>query len=134
MSSISHINGLAHPEPKALAAHVTAAASSVYISQTASGGAVNQVKQSTTAANNLYWLHLSNSSPISTLEFIVSFKPGSPLVGQSQRFAFPSPYAGSVTTPFGVPYWGGDPILGPAVLTVLVNGLAVGSYNFTVIA
>ncbi len=135
MASVSHINAVAHTEPKALAAHVAAAASSVYISQTASGGAINQVKQSTTSANNLYWLHLSNGSVLHTLEFVVTFKAGSPLVDQIQRFVFPGGgYAGSVATPFGVPYWGGNPILGPAVLTALANGVSVGSYNFTVIA
>ena len=135
MSSVSHINAIAHPEPKALAAHVAAAASSVFVSQTSLGPAVNQVKQSTTSANNLYWLRLSNSTVMHTLEFVVTFKAGSPLADQIQRFAFPGGgYGGSVSTPFGVPYWGGDPILGPAVPTALVNGVSAGSYNFTVVA
>lgn len=135
MSSVSHINAVAHPAPKELAAHVAAAASSVYVSQTAFGAAVTQVKQSTGSANNLYWLHLSNSTVLHTLDLIVTFKAGSPLTDQKQHFVFPGGgYGGSVTTPFGVPFWGGDPILGPAVLTALVNGAAAGSYKFTVIA
>jgi hypothetical protein len=57
-----------------------------------------------------------------------------PLTDQTQTFHFPSGYAGSTTTPFGVPYWGGNPILGPAVLTATADGALAGTYHFTVIA
>ena len=135
MTSVSHVNAVAHSAPKELAAHVVGAGSPVYVSQTAAGPAVTQVKQSTMSAGHLYWLNLSNSTVLHKLDFVVKFKAGSPLADQEQHFTFPGGgYGGSVTTPFGVPFWGGDPILGPAVLTATANGAVVGSYKFTVIA
>ena len=84
------------------------------------------------AANHLYWLNLHNAALLHFVDFIVTFKAGSPLTTQRQSFVFPAGYAGSITTPFGVPFWGGNPILGPAKLTVLANGLSVGVWDFQV--
>ncbi|HXQ68402.1 MAG TPA: hypothetical protein VN980_17675 [Alphaproteobacteria bacterium] len=127
-------NALPHPAPKEVEAAVAKAASPVWVSQTAYGPAVQQVKQSTLTQNNLYWLNFSNSKSIKTLEFVVTFKAGSPLTTQRQDFAFPGGYAGSTSTPFGVPYWGGNPILGPAVLTAQPSGQPAVTYQFTVVA
>lgn len=128
------VNAQPHSAPQELAAHAAAAAASVWVSQAASGPPVAQVKQSGPGSNNLYWMNLSNSTVAHTIDFVVTFKAGSPLNYQRQHFSFPGAgYGGGVTTPFGVPYWGGNPILGPAVLTVLVNGVSVGHYNFTIV-
>jgi hypothetical protein len=94
---------------------------------------VLQVKQSTFTSNNLYWLNFSNSKTIHTLTFVVTFKHGSPLANQEQHFTFPTGYGGSTGTPFGVPFWGGNPILGPAVLTVIADGHPAGAYKFDVV-
>ncbi|MBZ5620271.1 MAG: hypothetical protein LAQ69_16315 [Acidobacteriia bacterium] len=126
-------NAIAHPALKEFEAVAAAVASPVWVSEKAFGPAVTQVKQSTFTANNLYWLNFSNSKKIHVLDFVVTFKPGSPLTTQRQHFAFPAGYSGSTTTPFGVPFWGGNPILGPAVLTVLADGNPAGSYHFTVV-
>lgn len=116
------------------AAAAAAAAGAVWVSQTYAGSAVTQVKQSTASASNLYWLNLGGGQTAFNVVFQVTFKSGSPLTSQTQTFSFPGGYGGAITTPFGVPDWGGNPILGPAVLTVLVNGVSAGSYNFTVVA
>jgi len=129
-----HFNALPHPAPKEFEAIVAKVASPVWVSQTAFGPAVQQVKQSTFTQNNLYWLNFSNSKPVHTLEFVVTFKGGSPLTAQRQYFAFPGGYAGGTGTPFGVPFWGGNPILGHAVLTVLADGHPAGTYTFAVVA
>jgi hypothetical protein len=127
------LNAAPHPHPKEEEAHAKAAASSVWVSQSAMGPAVAQVKQSTTTSNNLYWLCLSNTETLRSLVFTVTFKAGSPLTDQVQTFNFPSGYAGSVTTPFGVPFWGGNPILGAATLRAQTN-VGTATYNFTVVA
>lgn len=126
-------NAMPHPASKEVEAAVAKAASPIWVSEKAFGPAVQQVKQSTLAQNNLYWLNFSNSKLIHSLDFVVTFKAGSPLTNQKQHFALPGGYAGSTGTPFGVPFWGGNPILGPAVLTVLADGFPAGSYNFTVV-
>jgi hypothetical protein len=128
----------AHPHPaikefEAVVAGLKAAAI-VWVSEKAFGPAVTQVKQSTFTSNYLYWLNCNSTGTIHTLDFIVTFKAGSPLTTQRQHFSFPGGYGGGTGTPFGVPFWGGNPILGPAALTVLANGLPVGTYHFTVVA
>ena len=127
-------NAQPHPSPKEAEAALAAIASPVWVSEKAFGAAVKKVKQSTLTDNYLYWLNFRNNNTIHSLDFIVTFKAGSPLTNQFQHFAFPNGYGGSTTTPFGVPYWGGNPILGPATLTVLANGQPAGSYDFTVVA
>ncbi len=134
MADELHLNGQPHPSPKEHAVHLKAAASSVWVAATALGPPVTQVKQSTFTSNNLFWMYFANSKTIHALVFQVTFKTGSPLHNQSQVFLFPNGYAGNVTTPFGVPLWGGDPILGPAVLSVLVDNIPGGTYHFTVVA
>lgn len=131
-----HVNGLAHSEPQKIKLFTAATATSpVYISATALGATVTSVKQSTETVNNTYWVHLSNSTALHSVDFIITYNAGAPLVDQVQHFVFPGGgYAGSISVPFAVPYWGGDPILGPAVATVVANGLPVGSFNFTVVA
>lgn len=119
---------------KAVTADALAATGPVWVSDTYFGPAVTKVSQTTGSAEKLYFLNLSNSAVANSVLFVVSFKNGSPLTSQTQAFQFPGGYAGGMTTPFGVPNWGGNPILGPAVLSVLVNGVQVGSYNFTVVA
>jgi hypothetical protein len=128
-----HLNGAPHPHPKEEVAFAKTAASSVWVSQQAMGTPVTQVKQSTTSSGNLYWLCFSNSQSLHSAVFTVTFKAGSPLKDQVQNFSFSSGYAGSTTTPFGVPYWGGDPILGPAELKVTTNLGTAGTYKFTVV-
>ena len=127
-------NAHPHPQPKEAVAHAAAAKGSVWVSQTAAGPPVTQVKQSTFTANHLYWLNFAGGKQHHNLDFTVTFKPGSPLTKQVQHFHFPSGYGGGTTTPFGVPFWGGDPILGPAVLSVQADGVAAGSFHFTVVA
>ena len=64
----------------------------------------------------------------------MTFKTGSPLHNQSQVFLFPNGYAGSVHDAVQHPLWGGDPILGPAVLSVLADNIPAGTYDFTLVA
>jgi hypothetical protein len=129
-----HVN--AEPIPKHVdhAAALAAAAGNVWVSATYAGAPVTSVSQTTSSASKLYFLNLAGGTTANSVLFEVTFKNGSPLTTQTQSFSFPSGYGGGITTPFGVPNWGGNPILGPAVLTVLVNGQSVGSYNFNVVA
>jgi hypothetical protein len=127
-------NAAPHPSPKEFEAVRAKAASNVWVSATAFAAAVTQVKQSTFAQNNLYWLNLANSQVITFADFVVTFKAGSPLTTQRQNFVFAGGYSGNVTTPFGVPFWGGNPILGEATLTVTTNHGVAGTYHFTVVA
>jgi len=129
-----HFNGQPHPAPKEVQDAIAKAASPVWVSEKGFGPPVTQVKQSTLAQNNLYWLNFSGGKLNHNLDFVVTFKAGSPLTTQRQHFHFPTGYSGGTGTPFGVPFWGGNPILGPAVLTVLADGVAAGTYHFTVIA
>jgi len=86
-----------------------------YVSDSASGGAVVNVPESTPVTENLFWLnHESDGSFTTTVKFVVKFNANSPLVKQVQIFN----NGGSIETPFGVPYWGGNPIHGPATLKV----------------
>src|SRR5213080_4832818 len=134
MPDTRHVNATPHPQQKEAAAAVSAAAAAPWISDHPIGAAITQVKQSTFTDNHLYWLNFGGGATIHSLDFIVTFKAGSPLTKQLQHFSFPGGYGGSTSTPFGVPFWGGNPILGPAVLSVLADGVPAGSYNFTVIA
>ena len=135
MSAQHQVNAHAHAAPKEAAATTAAASSSVWVSQQFYGSAVTQVHASGSGSSNLYWMNLNNSSALTTLDFIVTYKAGSPLNQEHQHFAFPGGgYGASVATPFAVINWGGGGVLGPAVLTVLANGVPVGSYNFTVVA
>ncbi len=134
MANEHHFNAHPHPKPEEAAAHAKAAAGRVWVSQNAASAPITQVKQSTFNSNNLYWLNVSGAGAINNAEFVVKFKAGSPLQNQDQTFQLGGGYSGGISTPFGVPFWGGDPILGPATLTVSINGAPVGSYNFTVIA
>ena len=133
MATSSQVNAAAVPKT-AIAAEARAAVGPVWVSDTYFGPAVTNVKQTTAGAEHLYFLNLSNTTTAFSVLFVVTFKNGSPLTSQTQSFHFPGGYGGSITTPFGVPNWGGDPILGPAVLTVLVNGVHVGAYKFNVVA
>jgi 3',5'-cyclic AMP phosphodiesterase CpdA len=133
MANGNHVNAKPHPAPKEVEAHLAGAGPPCWVSQHWYGAPVNTVKQSTPTANNLYWLNYSGGKAAHTVDFVVTFKAGSPLNNQRQHFVFTGAgYNGAITTPFGVPEWGGNPILGPAVLTVLVNGVAAGTLNFTV--
>ena len=131
-----HAQVNAGPAPsKAVAAEALAATGPVWVSDTYFGPAVTSVKETTSASEKLYFLNLSGGTAANSVLFVVSFKNGSPLTTQTQSFQFPGGgYAGGITTPFGVPNWGGGPILGPAVLSVLVNGNPVGSYKFNVVS
>jgi hypothetical protein len=129
-----HVNNQAHPSPKEAAAHAAKAASPCWVSEHPISAPITQVKQSTFTNNYLYWLNFNNAKTVHSLDFIVTFKAGSPLTTQRQHFAFPGGYGGGTSTPFGVPFWGGDPILGPATLSVLADGVPAGSYSFTVVA
>jgi hypothetical protein len=135
MSSQPQVNAQPHAAHKESAAHAATAASPCWVSEHPLSAPIIQVKQSTFTDNHLYWLNFSNNKVVHTLDFVVTFKAGSPLTTQRQHFSFPGGgYGGSTSTPFGVPFWGGNPILGPATLTVLANGLPAGSYHFTVVA
>jgi hypothetical protein len=128
------LNAQPHPSPKDLEAILTRVATSVWVSDTAFGPPVAQVKQSTVASSYLYWLNYRNNEIIHTLTFLVTFTAGSPLTNHQQHFVFSNGYAGDVATPFGVPFWGaGDPILGPAVLTAVTNLGTAGTYTFPVV-
>jgi hypothetical protein len=129
----NQLNARAHPSPKEFAEHAKAAASSCWVSQSAAGAPVTQVTQSTTTQNNLYWLVFSPDKTNKSVKFSVTFKSGSPLADQTQQFSFPGGYSDITTTPFGVPFWGGNPIIGPAVLTVQADGATAGTYNFQVV-
>lgn len=135
MAHQAQVNAGPMPERAAAASAALAATGTVWVSDTYFGPAVTTVKQTTSSAEKLYFLNLSGGTAAHSVLFVVSFKNGSPLTTQTQSFQFPGGgYGGGITTPFGVPNWGGNPILGPAVLTVLVNGAPVGSYNFNVVA
>lgn len=128
------VNAQPHPSPQELAAHAKAAASSCWVSQVAVGAPVTQVKQSTMTQGNLYWLNFNPGGKThKSVNFSVTFKAGSPLTDQTQQFSFPGGYLGNITTPFGVPFWGGNPIIGPAVLTVHADGATAGTYHFQVV-
>ena len=131
MAEQVHLNGQPHPASKEVEAHFKAAAGQVWVAQTALGPPIKDVKQSTFTAGHLYWMYFHNSTSVNlhNLIFKVTFKAGSPLNDQVQTFLFPGGgYSGSVTTPFGVPLWGGNPILGPAVLHAGGH-----TYDFTVV-
>jgi|ERR1700678_2085006 hypothetical protein len=131
MAEQVHLNGQPHPASKEVEAHFKAAAAQVWVAQTALGPPIKDVKQSTFTAGHLYWMYFHNSTSVNlhNLIFKVTFKAGSPLNDQVQTFLFPGGgYSGSVTTPFGVPLWGGNPILGPAVLHAGGH-----TYDFTVV-
>jgi hypothetical protein len=62
----------------------------------------------------------------------------SPIQYEWQHFDFSKLYpgtgwSGGTSTPFGVTYWGGDPIIGPAYLVVLADGVFKGYYAFEVV-
>jgi hypothetical protein len=135
MSTEHNVNAQPHPQPKEVAAHAATAASPCWVSEHPVSAPITAVKQSTFTNNFLYWLNFNNSKTVHTLDFVVTFKAGSPLTTQRQHFSFPGAgYGGSTSTPFGVPFWGGNPILGPATLAVLADGVPAGSYNFKVVA
>lgn len=135
MAQAHQVNAQA-PSQKVAAARESAAAAavSVWVSDTYAGPAVTSVKQTTFASEKLYFLNWGGGTTANSVVFLVSFKNGSPLTSQTQSFQFPGGYGGGITTPFGVPDWGGNPILGPAVLTALVNGKSAGSFDFNVVA
>jgi len=97
-----------------------------WISDTPGGTAVTNVKESKSGAEYMYWMAYMPGRTIYSLSFVVFFYGKgwgtSPLVFHLQSFAWPSGYGGGTTTPFGVPWWGGDPIIGPAILVPLVDG------------
>lgn len=129
------VKGAAKGAAKKTAAQEIAALPPCWVSQQVFSAPLTQVKQSTSTSSNLYWLNFNNTAAVTTVDFIVTFKAGSPLNQQHQHFAFPGGgYGAGIATPFAVPYWGSNPILGPATLTVLANGVPAGSYNFTVVA
>ncbi|MDQ1559475.1 MAG: hypothetical protein QOD32_2535 [Pyrinomonadaceae bacterium] len=135
MATKQEINGVSKAAPKGAAAKTFAALPPCWVSKQIFSAPVTQVKQSTSTTGNLYWLNYNNTGLVTTLDFIVTFKPGSPINQQHHHFAFPGGgYGAGIATPFAVPSWGSNPILGPATLTVLANGLPAGSFNFTVVA
>lgn len=133
----NQVNAAAHEHKDAKVASASAAAaaaSPVWVSDQFFGAAVTTVNVSGSGSEKMYWMNLSNGTALTTVDFIVTYKPGSPLNEEHQSFSFPgSGYAGSISTPFGVPAWGGNLTAGPAVLTVLANGVSVGSYKFNVV-
>jgi len=105
---------------------ITAPALMCWVSDVAYSTAVTNVKQSTSSVEYMYWVNYNPGRTIYSLSFIVLFQGvrwgQSPLVYQMQTFSWPSGYSGGTTTPFGVPWWGGNPIIGPAYLIPQVNG------------
>lgn len=99
-----------------------------WVSDTPGGTAVKSVKECTySGPEYMYWMTYNPGTTIHSLCFIVLFygKGGwgtSPLVYQGQVFQWREGYSGGTTTPFGVPWWGGDLIIGPAVLVPQVDG------------
>ena len=132
-----HLNAQPHPKAKEALAHVQAVGGQVWVAQTALGPPVKDVKQRSRARSQpiipIGCIH-NTTTVLHTVQFRVTFKAGSPLHDQVQNFSFPGGYEGSITTPFGVPLWGGDPILGPAVLHVTPNHGPTYTYDFTVVA
>jgi hypothetical protein len=108
-------------------------AATCWVSDTCGGTAITQVGESTPSLERMYWLNYSpGGGTITFLTFIVKFTDGSVLKKQVQKFEFPGGYTGNTCTPFGVPYWGGDPIIGPAKLKVK-SDLGKSSYDFEVV-
>ncbi len=73
-------------------------------------------------AENMYWMnHVAVSGNFVRVDFILTFRTdspkSSPLRKQTQTFKLATG-VGNTCTAFGVPSWGGDPIFGPARLTV----------------
>ena len=140
----ANLNAQPHPSPEEFAAHVAAfipPGAFVWASKSEFGAPDSQVPQSTLTANNLYWLNVALNEAAHTLDFVVTFTAGSPLTTQRQSFVFSgSGYGGVVgnryfvSTPFGVPSWGNNLILGPAVLTVLADGQLLGTFPFSVVS
>jgi hypothetical protein len=85
-----------------------------WVSDAAQGTAVIAVPESG-FVENMYWLnHGADGSFTNITKFVVKYNASSPLVKQVQIFE----NSGSITTPFGVPFWAGNPIHGPATLKV----------------
>jgi len=107
-------------------------AASCWISDTCGGPAITQVRESD-GAERMYWLNYAPGATITFQKFIVKFKSSDTVLKkQVQNFKFPSGYSGNTCTPFGVPYWGGDVIIGPAQLKVK-SDVGTCTYDFEVI-
>lgn len=119
-------------ESAAAGAKLAAAGDRCWVSDSYFGPSVTQVKESNSGNENMYWLNYSPSGSTTRLEFIVTFNPKSPLRTQTQSFFFPNGYGGGTTTPFGVPNWGGNPIHGKAMLTV-IHDSGCCTYDFEVV-
>jgi hypothetical protein len=112
------------------------ATSACWISDSVNGPTVRSVKQSSSAGEYMYWVHYSPGKVIYSLDFVFVYKGSHwptkpPLTQQVQKFRWPSGYGGQTTTPFGVPWWGGDPIIGPAYVVPVVNGVYQWSNMFS---
>jgi len=109
-----------------------------WVSDTPAGTAVTTVKESSSGGEYMYWLTYLPGKTIHSLSFFVLFQGKgwgqSPLVFHWQEFSWPSGYGGGTTTPFGVPWWGGDPIIGPAYIIPIVDGTVMWAelYAFSV--
>jgi hypothetical protein len=91
------------------------------VSDSCGGVGVGTVSQSD-GSENMYWMnHVDVSGKFVRVDFILTFRTdspkSSPLRKQTQTFKLGTG-VGTVCTPFGVTSWGGDPIFGPARLTV----------------
>ncbi len=105
------------------------------------GAVVTAVSESSPGSLVPYWLHYFSDGRVSDkVRFLVRFRTdapaASPLKTHSQVFRFRPASSTSIETPFGVPYWGGDFIQGPARLRVISTrrGRARScTYDFTVV-
>ena len=88
----------------------------------------------------MYWMNYRADKSNMQLDFIIIYvgNEKSPIQYEWQHFDFSKLYPGTgwgggTTTPFGVTYWGGDPIIGPAYLFVFADGDYKGYYAFNVV-
>lgn len=87
------------------------------VSETCGGTSVATVSQ-----DALYWMNFDDvSGNFVHVDFFLTFRTdspsSSPLRQQTQTFKLAGGLGG-ICTPFGVPFWGGNPIFGPAKLTI----------------
>jgi len=110
-----------------------------WVSNVSYSTAVTKVKESRSGSENMYWMNYSPTKANKQLDFIILYMGNGKSVidYEWQHFDFtklyPSGYSGGTSTPFGVTYWGGDPIIGPAYLVVFADGVYQGYYAFEVV-
>jgi hypothetical protein len=134
-------NNTGPSDPKGQGTGIQAAAPGCYIADTAYGVEVTTVYESTPVIENMYWAqHEANSLPYKNVEFILKFRTddpkASPLKPIKQVFKFSPASNTTIGSPFGVQYWGGNAIIGPARLTVKSTRpsgtVKICTYDFTV--